>query len=1309
MGLTKAQLEALNISSFPDNTEELITPEILRNYNSASIANTVNQEAYNVDSASFKALINALDPSGSAESLVLLNDFTASQLTINTGYNAFTQSADGRLDSLEATTASLLVETQNLELFSASALTSINALNQFTASQSTASIDNSITNLNQFTSSANGRLNNLETTTASLLIETQNLELFSASALTSISNLNASSASQQVSINALNSATSSYLTETESGSFLLTASFDNGTRNLTFTKGDNTTFNVNIPDVSGSTLPTGVISGSAQITALGFVSSSVTASSLVTASAAGSTITFTKGDNTQFNVTLDTGSATSSPTIFEVVYTGENITKGDPLYISGSQGANPKVFKADAAVPAKMPVTFVANETIGVNNTTNAIVLGLIEGIDLTGYVAGQSIYVAEGGGWSLNLPSGSNSITQLLGVVTKGGSGGKGLVLNPGPAQLPGLDTGYMWVGNGNNQPIEITTASFASSASFNSYTSSNDQKVNSLISATGSYATTGSNAFFGTNTFSGAVSFTGSAPSILSSSFSGSLITNLTDIYTDIPEVKQIVTLTSASYAALFSSSLTDPNTLYVVSGSTSVVTLPEGLLSSSVTNFVDYSASVDSRINGIVTGTGFATTGSNTFSGDQTLVDAAGNSITLSDVSGSLMLVAKGFTSASAHISASSAGIGNFIFKTNSNTPDTIISGSSNIFTNATAPQTGFKRYLSSANISLGGGLPQVSGSMQFSPGINNNYLAGQLTIRGPVSSSAYSIITNNLLSTISIGTSAANHAQGIVSGLTMNTNNINAALNIVANRTNTTQNTSITANQILGATTLNMNSSSILLTGNLIGGVTTITNNTTGSNRVSPLGNASYVAQNIMMGSTTIIASGSNDPNDTTDTDTNANIVRSLIIGNSNLIQLQGGPTGSNSLSATSILGNGLIVTGSSPNPVFNPNVPAIYGSAFVGRFNAVDGNRALSAQTIFAVGTGTSTTRKTGFLIDSGSNTFVEGTFNVSGSTSLNGDLIITGSLTASLQQGYVWVGDSTGKTVTVATSSFGGGGTINTGSFATTGSNSFNGNQTITGSLLVKGNTTFATQDNISSNVILGLDAMINSTGATDSIAIGNNALRYASGSQQNLAFGKNALLISSGSNNFALGNEALSSNTTGNQNVALGIGALSSNTTGNKNLAIGNDAGIQASGSQNVFIGASAGQNITGSNNTIIGSFTGTAGSPLNNNIILADGAGNVRGQYSGSAWSFDGGLNLEKGTDKTTGVVDVGPSGLIVSNSLVTPDSIVIGNIQNAQAAAGGPWILSIGSITTGSFSLNHNYGGFGLKVGYLIINPA
>jgi uncharacterized delta-60 repeat protein len=45
-----------------------------------------------------------------------------------------------------------------------------------------------------------------------------------------------------------------------------------------------------------------------------------------------------------------------------------------------------------------------------------------------------------------------------------------------------------------------------------------------------------------------------------------------------------------------------------------------LPSGLLSSSVINFTNFSQSVDARIDNIVAGTGFATTGSNTFKGEQ-----------------------------------------------------------------------------------------------------------------------------------------------------------------------------------------------------------------------------------------------------------------------------------------------------------------------------------------------------------------------------------------------------------------------------------------------------------------------------------------------------------------------------------------------------------------------------------------------------------------------------------------------------------------------------------------------------------------
>ena len=173
--------------------------------------------------------------------------------------------------------------------------------------------------------------------------------------------------------------------------------------------------------------------------------------------------------------------------IVEEIYTGEAITKGDPLYISGSQGAKAIVYKADAAVPSKMPVTYIASETIGAAEDSKGIVLGLIEGLDLTGYIAGDTIYVAEGGGYSTSRPTGSNSITQLLGVVTKGGNGGKGLVLNPGPATLPTLESGHLFIGNATNQPIPQTLSELG-------------------------LATTGSNTFVGNQIISGNLLVTGS-----------------------------------------------------------------------------------------------------------------------------------------------------------------------------------------------------------------------------------------------------------------------------------------------------------------------------------------------------------------------------------------------------------------------------------------------------------------------------------------------------------------------------------------------------------------------------------------------------------------------------------------------------------------------------------------------------------------------------------------------------------------------------------------------------------------------------
>jgi hypothetical protein len=102
----------------------------------------------------------------------------------------------------------------------------------------------------------------------------------------------------------------------------------------------------------------------------------------------------------------------------------------------------------------------------------------------------------------------------------------------------------------------------------------------------------------------------------------------------------------------------------------------------------------------------------------------------------------------------------------------------------------------------------------------------------------------------------------------------------------------------------------------------------------------------------------------------------------------------------------VIGNSLIITGSTLTSTFAGADTANtgQGSLFAGRFNDISGTKDLTGETVFAIGTGTSNTnRKTGFLIDSGSNTFVEGSLNVSGSSSFTGSMnFLSGSASGSV-------------------------------------------------------------------------------------------------------------------------------------------------------------------------------------------------------------------------------------------------------------------------------------------------------------------
>ena len=144
---------------------------------------------------------------------------------------------------------------------------------------------------------------------------------------------------------------------------------------------------------------------------------------------------------------------------------------------------------------------------------------------------------------------------------------------------------------------------------------------------------------------------------------------------------------------------------------------------------------------------------------------------------------------------------------------------------------------------------------------------------------------------------------------------------------------------------------------------------------------------------------------------------------------------------------------------------------------------------------------------------------------------------------------------------------------------------------------------------------VQGIDINDGSGTGTGNVVFGNSSLQVNTTGYNNTAIGNNSLVNNTtGANNTAIGNGSLAANTTASNNTAIGLSSLSLNTTGASNTGVGvYSLQSNATGSLNTAIGYTAGQLITtGSNNTIIGNYGGT--STLASNIVLSDGAGNVR-----------------------------------------------------------------------------------------------
>ena len=161
----------------------------------------------------------------------------------------------------------------------------------------------------------------------------------------------------------------------------------------------------------------------------------------------------------------------------------------------------------------------------------------------------------------------------------------------------------------------------------------------------------------------------------------------------------------------------------------------------------------------------------------------------------------------------------------------------------------------------------------------------------------------------------------------------------------------------------------------------------------------------------------------------------------------------------------------------------------------------------------------------------------------------------------------------------------------------------------------------------ISTNTVVGTGALPANTTGNNNSALGRIALNANTEGSSNNAFGRGALYSNTeGISNNALGNNALYNNTTGLDNTAIGRNALLTNTEGDNNTAVGNSSlRNNTTGANNTALGQNAGYYIKGSNNTILGAYQGgAADSTLSDTVIISAGATERARCDSNGDWDF-------------------------------------------------------------------------------------
>ncbi len=254
--------------------------------------------------------------------------------------------------------------------------------------------------------------------------------------------------------------------------------------------------------------------------------------------------------------------------------------------------------------------------------------------------------------------------------------------------------------------------------------------------------------------------------------------------------------------------------------------------------------------------------------------------------------------------------------------------------------------------------------------------------------------------------------------------------------------------------------------------------------------------------------------------------------------------------------------------------------------------------------------------------------------------------------------------------------------------FASTLSNTFIGNQSVTGSLSLSGSLALPNTTSASVGVItLGATPFLHNFGANNTFVGASAGNMTMTGTGGNTAVGASALSANTtGNNNSAFGVNALTSNTTGVGNSAFGLGTLPNNTTGADNSAFGAFAlQLNTTGNYNSAFGNGAlTANTTGQFNAAFGTnalaanTTGGGNSAFGYQALLA----NTTGGGSNGPNSAFGYQALQA---NTTGNLNSAFGALVLSaNTTGSTNSAFGNNALSANTTGTGNAAFGNGTLT-------------------------